>query len=144
MRMTTKKLLSALFLLFLGIFQLSLISFAQPALATEDLLKTQEGFQGNEIQSAFGKDKPDDVRITVVRFIMISLSVIGVIFVILLVFAGFKYMTAAGNEEKVKDAVKQITQAVIGLVIILSAWSISYFILLRVRAAINGTNYLNF
>jgi len=144
MRMTTKKLLSALFLLFLCIFQLSLVSFTQPALATEDLLQTQEGFQGNEIQSAFGNDKPDDVRYTVVRFIMISLTVIGVIFVILLVFAGFKYMTAAGNEEKVKDALKQITQAVIGLIIIFSAWSISYFILLRVRAAINGTNYLNF
>jgi hypothetical protein len=140
MRMTTKKLLSALFLLFLGFIQLSLISFAQPALATEDLLKTQEGFQGNEIQSAFGKDKPDDIRYTVVRVIMITLSVIGIIFVVLLVLAGFKYMTAAGNEEKVKDAVKQITQATIGLFIILSAWSISYFILTRIRAAISGTN----
>lgn len=110
----------------------------------ENLLKTQEGFKGNEIQAAFGNDKPDDIRLTIVRFIMISLSVIGVIFVILLVFAGFKYMTAAGNEDKIKDSLKQITQAVIGLVIILSAWSISYFILLRVRAAIFGTNYLNF
>ena len=69
---------------------------------------------------------------------------LGIIFLVLLIIAGFKYMTASGNEEQVKSALKHITQAVIGLVIVLSACGISYWILIRIRAAITGTNYLYF
>ncbi|MDD3285612.1 MAG: hypothetical protein PHG95_03180 [Patescibacteria group bacterium] len=144
MSTTIKKTLSVIFFLFLSFLQIGVFLPLRPAVADTSLIDSQEGFKGKEIQAAFGNDTPDDIRITMVRIIMIVLSVLGVIFLSLLLFAGFKYMTAAGNEDKVKEAVKQITQAVIGLVIILSAWGISYFILLRIRAAITGTNYLYF
>lgn len=144
MSTTIKKTLSALFLLFFGLLQIGLFWPPQAAIADSSLINSQEGFKDKEIQAAFGNDTPDDIRITMVRIIMIVLSTLGVVFLALLLLAGFKYMTAAGDEEKVKEAIKQITQAVIGLVIILSAWGISYFILLRVRAAITGTNYLYF
>lgn len=144
MSIATKKILSAFFLIFLTLFQIGLFLPAKIAVADSSLIGTQEGFKDKELQKAFGNDTPDDIRITMVRIIMIVLSVVGVIFLSLLILAGFKYMTAAGNEEKVKGAITQITHAVIGLVIILCAWGISYFVLLRIRAAITGTNFLYF
>jgi hypothetical protein len=108
--------------------------------AQGDLLSSQEGMA--DVQAVFGE--PEDIRVTIVKIINIVLSVLGVLFVVLLVMAGFKYMTAAGNEDKVKEAVRQISQAVIGLIIILSAWGISFFILQRLAAAASGHNYLYF
>jgi len=142
MRIIMKKTLTFLFVLTFSFVPFFLSSNAVSA--DSDLLSTQEGFKGNEIQSAFGNDTPDDIRYTIVRFINIALLFLRVIFLVLLMIAGFKYMTAAGNEEQVKGALKSITQAVIGLVIVLSAWGISYWILMRLQAAVSATNYMYF
>ncbi len=146
MRIATKKSWLLIAGLTLSLLQLSFVLVTTPVGAQENhLLQSQEGFQNNEIQSAFTNEEPEDIRVTVVRIINIVLSVVGVVFLILIVLAGFKYMTAAGNEDQVSTAVKQITQAVIGFVIIASAWGVSYFILLRISAAASGaTNYLYF
>jgi hypothetical protein len=45
------------------------------------------------------------------------------------VVAGFKWMTAAGNEDAIESAKSIMTAAVIGLIITLLAWAISYFVL---------------
>jgi len=55
-------------------------------------------------------------------------SILGVIFVILIVMAGFTWMTSAGNEEKIKKAGATIKSATFGLVLTLSAWIIWKFI----------------
>jgi RsiW-degrading membrane proteinase PrsW (M82 family) len=52
-----------------------------------------------------------------------------VVFLILIIYGGILWMTAAGNEEKVKKAKELITEALIGLVIVLAAYAISYFVL---------------
>jgi len=56
------------------------------------------------------------------------LSLMGVIFLVLMIYAGFKWMTARGEEEKVTEAKETLTRAIIGLVIVLSAYAISYFV----------------
>ncbi len=63
------------------------------------------------------------------RIINILLSVLGIIFFVLLVWGGFLWMTSAGNDEKVKKAKTLITDAVIGLIIILAAYAISSFVI---------------
>lgn len=138
-----KKILSAVFLTFLCLLQAFLILQAQPVLADASFMNSQEGFKDGELATAFGNERtPDDVRYTAARLILITLSTLGIIFLVLLVVAGFKYMTAAGNEDQVKTSLKQITQAVIGLLIILLSWSITYFIMLRLRGALFNVNYL--
>ena len=54
---------------------------------------------------------------------------LGLTFIVLILIAGFKWMTASGNEETVKKATTTITNAVIGLVVALSAWSLWTFVL---------------
>ncbi len=56
------------------------------------------------------------------------LSLLGIIFVILMVYAGHNWMTAAGNEEKLKKAQETLWRAVIGLIIIIGAWAIWQFV----------------
>ena len=56
------------------------------------------------------------------------LGLLGIIFLVLIIYAGFEWMTAQGEEEKVTKAKDTLTRAVIGLIIIIAAYSITYFV----------------
>lgn len=52
------------------------------------------------------------------------LSLLGAIFVILMVYAGYTWMLASGNESKISKAQDMIKTSIIGLIITLSSWAI--------------------
>lgn len=56
------------------------------------------------------------------------LSFVGVLFFLLLLYAGILWMTAMGDEKKVEQAKSIITAAVIGLIITASAYAITRFV----------------
>jgi len=56
------------------------------------------------------------------------LGLLGVIFLVLMITAGYKWMTASGNEEKLTEAKETIWRAVIGLIIVVAAYAITYFV----------------
>ncbi len=56
------------------------------------------------------------------------LSITGIIFIILTVFAGYNWMTSEGNEEKIKKSIATLRAAILGLIITLSAWTLWNFI----------------
>lgn len=62
------------------------------------------------------------------RIINIFLGLLGVILLVLLIYAGFLWMTAGGDETKVAKAKLYIRNAIIGLVIIAAAWAIVAFV----------------
>lgn len=82
---------------------------------------------------ALGATSPITV---VVRVIQVALGLLGIIAVSLIIYAGFLWMTSGGSEEKVSQAKKIIRNAVIGLLIILSSWGITYFILQKLLGAV--------
>lgn len=41
----------------------------------------------------------------------------AVVAVVMIIFAGFKYITAAGDENKISSATKTLTYAIVGLVV---------------------------
>lgn len=53
---------------------------------------------------------------------------IGLAVVLVIVYAGFMWMTAGGNEEQIKKAKKLMTNAILGLAVLVSAYIITYFI----------------
>ena len=57
------------------------------------------------------------------------LSLLGVIFVALIVFSGFSWMIADGDEQKVTKAKGMIRESLIGLVIVLGAYAVSYSVI---------------
>lgn len=62
------------------------------------------------------------------RIITIIISALGVIFLALIIYAGITWMTAQGNEEKVRKAKELLTESIIGLIIVLAAYAISFFV----------------
>ncbi|HRH21958.1 MAG TPA: hypothetical protein PLJ58_02035 [bacterium] len=73
-----------------------------------------------------GNRDPRKIAASVIRVI---LGFLGVIAVCLILFGGFKWMTAAGDDGKVDEAKDLIKAGVVGLLIILAAFSISVFVL---------------
>ena len=63
------------------------------------------------------------------------LGILGIILVLYIVQAGIMYMTAGGDPAKVDKAKKMITQAVVGMIIIVAAFSISNFVISTISTA---------
>lgn len=82
-----------------------------------------------------------DIRTTAVQIINVLLSLLGIICVSLMVYAGYNWMTSGGEEDKIKTAKGTIYAAIIGLVIILSAYSIMSFVLGNSYRATTGNVY---
>ncbi|HYE59990.1 MAG TPA: pilin [Candidatus Kapabacteria bacterium] len=64
----------------------------------------------------------------VTRLINLSLSFLGIIFLIMVLYSGWLWLFSGGNEEKVKAAKKTFFNALIGLLIILVSNSVVHFI----------------
>lgn len=75
---------------------------------------------------------------TLGRVVRTVLSFAGVIFMSLMVYAGFLWMTAKGDEAQIEKAQTVIRGAVIGLVITLGAYSITNFVVPRVLERATG------
>lgn len=86
----------------------------------------------------------EKVGITVVvgRIIKAALFLVGIIFFILIVYAGIKWMTSRGKEDNIQAAQDSILRAVIGLVIAVSAYGITFFVTNRIINAQKGAALL--
>ena len=62
-------------------------------------------------------------------YLSIALGFVGITFTVQIVHGGYLWMTAGGNEEKVKKALSKITNGAIGAGVVFSAYIITYFIL---------------
>ena len=101
-----------------------------------DQLRSAGGASGANIAGS----GPTDPRVIVAKIIRAALGLMGIIFVVLVVYAGFLWMTAGGEEDKTSKAKKLLSSGVIGLVIILSAYAISYFVFQSLLGATSGGN----
>ncbi len=79
-----------------------------------------------------------DVPTLVGNVIGTALSMIGVLFFILMVYGGFLWMTARGNEEQTKKAFNTITAAVVGIIIVMASYAITTFVFHSVQSTPAG------
>ena len=70
----------------------------------------------------------DSIPVTIGKIIGTALSFVGVLFLVLIIYAGLLWMTAQGNDTKIATARGIITNAVIGLIIVMSAYAITAFV----------------
>lgn len=112
------------------LFILQLALFSRPQIAKADFLTDQEGFT-SDIPQVFGStgSAPTDIRVVVARVISVFLGLLGIVFLVLIVLAGYKWMMAQGDSSKVDEAKDQLRTSIIGLAIILAAWGITNFTL---------------
>jgi len=122
MKLTNKKIYIFPVIIFFILF----INFAQAQLSTD--VKQEMDMQDQAFTRGAGYDIRSNLGSTLRVVIEGFLGLLGVIFIILIIIAGYNWMTAAGDEQKVTKAKDTIQRAIIGLIIILAAYSITYFV----------------
>ncbi len=76
-----------------------------------------------------------DPRVIAARIINIFLGLMGIIMLVIVLYAGFIWMTAGGDTEKVEKAQKTLRNAIIGLIIIMCSWGFVTFVLNKLLQA---------
>lgn len=93
---------------------------------------TQGGYAGGTNETTLAE--------TVGIVIKAALSLVGAIFLALMVYAGFLWMTAHGEEEPIAKAKKIITASIIGMVIAVGAYSLTDYVVVRVYSAVHPSS----
>ena len=123
------KILSSFFLLLLSIM------IIHPVLA-QDMkevigLKYAENLDLPDAE----EDDPRDMAVTIIKYLI---TFLGLIAVGVILYGGFIWMTAAGNDDRLTKAKSIIVAGVIGLIIILAAFAIVNFVVTMTDNALNG------
>ncbi|MBI5023054.1 MAG: IPT/TIG domain-containing protein [Candidatus Magasanikbacteria bacterium] len=108
----------------------AVLFFVAPVLAQAPALDT-----GLDYAKATGL-VDTDIRIIIARIVNVALGLLGIVALALVIYGGWMYMTAAGNEEQITKAKKILLDAGIGLAIILSAFAITQFVISKLTDAI--------
>ena len=93
-----------------------------------DTKKAEVNNNINAISSSTYPTKIRSVDSIIGSAIQIFLGFLGIIFIILILISGTNWMMAHGNEEKVSKAKDTILNLVIGLILVLAAFAITYMI----------------
>jgi hypothetical protein len=82
--------------------------------------------------------KQPNLAETIGQIVKGALSLLGVIFMLLVIYGGFLWMTAAGNEEQITKAKNILKASIIGLIIVIGAYAIAFFV---VNQIVTATGY---
>lgn len=96
----------------------------------------QAGAYGAGLANADGSGGTDP-RILAGSLVKIVLGVLGTVFVGLVVLAGYRLIKADGDSGKIQQAYDTLRMAVVGLIIILAAYSITTFVVKQVVQNLN-------
>lgn len=120
-----KKVKQLLILLFLSILlSLPYFVFAASTTTTDGPLGKMQAVA----QSSYETADPNSLMTYAGQFISVILGLLGIIFIALTIYAGFNWMTAAGDADDVKKAKLTIRTSIIGLIVTVSAYAIWKFI----------------
>lgn len=79
-----------------------------------------------------------DLTTIVAGIINVVLGLLGLVFVVLIIYAGFLWMTAGGSADTVKKGKAIMINAIIGLIITVAAYAISSYVISAVVTAAQG------
>ena len=107
-----------------GIITLALLILPQIVFASSLMEETFGGI--------FGEGDLVDI---ITSIIQVLLGFLGILAVLLILWGGFIWMTAAGDDAKTDKAKKLIYSAVIGIIIIFSSYAIANFVIKQISTA---------
>lgn len=105
--------------------------------AEEDAL----GKANENLSSAFGEAKGEltaksDIWVIIGNFLQIGLGVLGVILLCLIIYGGYTWLMANGNQEEVDRAVKILKNSIWGLIVVLAAFTITTLVVTKLTEKI--------
>ncbi len=105
---------------------LSVVFLPVAALAADNI--KQAGDNLIKVAGDKGAGLSDDLPGTAATVVKAVLALVGTVFFGLSIYAGLRWMTAQGNEEKVTKAKDTLEAAIIGIVIVFLAYAITAFV----------------
>ena len=90
------------------------------------------------IAAAFGFGSNTDIRESAINVVAYLLTFLGLVAILIVLYAGYMWMTAGGNEDRVKTARSTLQAGIIGLLIILAAYALTQFVIGQITAQINA------
>lgn len=129
---SVKKTVAAMLVMTIAVF-VFLFSVFTPSISFS---QTNDTFGLQQIDETV-KLTSQDIRVVIAKIIRAALGLLGIVALGLILYAGGTIMLSGGNEEKITQGKKILINAVIGLAIILSAFSITQFVLNKLSDAIN-------
>jgi len=93
-------------------------------------------------QSGYSTSNDTSIDEKISSFISIFLSFLGVIFLVLMLYGGYTWMTAAGDEKKIDKAKDTIRAAVIGVIIVVAAYALSVFVISKIWGSTSSQSLL--
>jgi len=136
------KITKSLCLIILGVILISAtLSLASTAFAADDMWR--DIIEPNLLifsESGTGPYAPLDEHPAniIARVINVVLTFMGILFISLMIYAGITWMTAGGEQEKVNKARDIIKAAIMGLIIVIAAYAITFFIFRSLTEAVAG------
>lgn len=126
--------------IFFSLFAFCLLALPLMAMAweaTDDFgISGTYGLKNNAgVGVNLSSENPINMSVRIINFII---GFLGLAAVVIILIGGFKWMTSMGNQDTVKKAKSLMTAGVIGLVIILAAWGIARYVVMRLSNSIAG------
>ncbi len=118
-------------------FLLGLVAFVLPVGVHAQGIKDAQGQLAPIAQKA-GLSDQNNLENVVGTIVNAALSLVGLIFLVLMVYAGFTWMLAQGDEGKIDKSKEIIKACIIGLIITSSAYAITFFVTNRFEQASTG------
>lgn len=124
----------------IAIVVLSTVLFPEPTVALgSDIANQNQAFAGD---SGASFTLTDDPRLIVARLIRTAFAIVGTLFLIYATMGGYKYFFSRGDEGQIKEAKSTILTAVIGVLLMLSAYSLTTFIIDRlIRSTMDNSGW---
>ncbi|OGH80445.1 MAG: hypothetical protein A3I29_00295 [Candidatus Magasanikbacteria bacterium RIFCSPLOWO2_02_FULL_44_11] len=89
------------------------------------------GLEDTAKEAGYEIGPQNSIQASVGKVVSTLLAILAIAFFILVTYAGLRWMTARGNDEMVLEAKNTLEAAVIGLIVVLSAYGITTFIFSR-------------
>jgi hypothetical protein len=120
------------------------VSAQQPQQATRPLIDArstglEDAAKGTGLNQAKCSGEACVVNLAVAA-VNVVFMIVGILLLLLFLYAGFLWMTAQGDTDRVKKAKETIMNAAFGLIIIVAAYSASVFVLDQLSSALSGKN----
>lgn len=133
LKVEARTLISVIFLvsvISLGFFSSILIPEANAQKSNDSYnFKKDSGLSVTGGEAGYNEALTPQPEEIVGQVIQAILSILGIIFLAFMVYAGITWMTAQGDEQKAMKAKKIIEEAIVGLILVIIAYAITYFVI---------------
>jgi len=137
MNKTSKKIISLIFCFFISLLLLNPVLAESMSIGDkfkDSLFKT--GFSIGYSNPEFSG--PPTFAMQITNIIGVALNFVGIMLVLLIIYAGYLWLSSRGNEDQVVQAKKILVSAVIGVIIIITARIIVEFVIIYLGRSIEA------